>query len=110
MERIINLEIVFQSRASAKARKNIIRRDSIEGPWRNRSVTIATDIRTGPGSGANTGVREMIAETLKRRTKKGELMFYVIAEFERTSGNEIVSKHFKTIAARSEIPVQFRRL
>jgi hypothetical protein len=43
---------------------------------------------------------------LRKHAAKGDFLFYVIAELERRDG----TRHFKTIAPRSEIPVSFRRL
>lgn len=110
MARIVNLQVVFQSQVSRSARKSVIRRYNADGPYRNRTVDIAVDYDAGPGSGANVAIRHIIADTLKKQTHAGELLFYVIATFEHARGQTELSRYFKTIVPRSEIPLSFRRV
>ncbi len=103
MIRIIGLQLILQSRVSPKARKDVVRKTSIDGPYRNRKIIIPADIPTGPDSSANIEVRRVISENLRRSVKKGEEVFYVVAEFERTD-RAGVFRYFKTIAPRTQIP------
>jgi hypothetical protein len=103
MTKIISLEVIFQSRVSPRARKNVVRRDAVEGPYRNRKVTmdLPEALDMGPGSGANIAVRRLVAEEL-RKHKPDENLFYVVAGFEHYEHGR-VSRYFKTIAHRQEI-------
>lgn len=98
--KIVSLKIVLQSRVSKRARKDVIRRGEDDGPFRNREVIIDEIIEAGPGSNANAVVRNMIARVLSTH-KQGEVMFYVVAEFDRGTG---LPRDFKTIVPRSKIP------
>jgi hypothetical protein len=98
--RITQLQIIFQSRVSPKARKNVIRRDDADGPYRNRKVIINKAIPIGPDSGANLETRRLVSQALHQR-KQGENLFYVVAEFDRENGTP---RYFKTIVPRDEIP------
>jgi hypothetical protein len=104
--RIDNLEFVFQHSVTQRATKNVVRRDSSEGPVAIRRVNVGVNILIGPDSGANAEMRRIVFETVKERVGKGELYFYVIARFRKQDD----STHFKTIIPRSEIPIQLRRL
>lgn len=104
MERIIRLEVVFQSRVSLRARKDVVRKDSLDGPYRNRTVEINRNIETGPGSNANHLVRHLVSETLKDR-KSGEIMFYVRALFEHREPRRQAIPYFKTIIPRQSFKV-----
>ena len=111
MIRIINLQLVIQQRCSAKARKSVVRRDSAEGPYRNNKIDVPVDIETGPDSGANLEVRKTVIENLRRNIKPGDILFYVVAEFERSGfGAGELSRYFKTVIPRSEIPLSLRRV
>jgi hypothetical protein len=100
MIKIIELQITLQARVSSRSRKNVIRKDDAEGPFRNRRIDIACDIECGPDSGANLKVRRVVSEQLKKH-KSGEILFYVVAEFDRGSR---IPRYFKTIVPRSQIP------
>jgi hypothetical protein len=110
MLRIINLQITLQQRCSLKARKNVIRRDSIEGPFRNNKIDLPVHIEAGPDSDANLEVRKIVVQALRQYSKPGDMLFYVTAEFERTERAGELSRYFKTIIPRSEIPIQLRRV
>jgi len=108
---ITNLQITLQSRVSERAKRDIVRRDSPDGPYRNRKIYIPVNLPTGPDSGANLAVRRIVVDTLRRRTGKGEFLFYVIAEFKNSTGKGIPAERYtRTIIARSEIPLQLRRV
>ena len=96
--RIINLQFIYQSKVSRRCRKDIVRKRSIDGPFRNREYNYPIDIEVGSGSNANIIIRRIIAEHL-RSAKPEELFFYVVAKFD--TGENIF---FKTIVPRSEIP------
>jgi hypothetical protein len=110
MIRIVNLQLTIQQRCSVKARKSVVRRDSIEGPFRNTKITIPVDVESGPDSGANMEIRRLVVDALRRYTTKGDMLFYVTAEFERTERTGELSRYFKTIIPRSEIPIPLRRV
>lgn len=103
--RIVSLKVVFQRPATKRARKDVVRKRSIDGPYQNREMEIETDITAGAGSDANTQVRRVVYEALKH-AHKGEKVFYVVAEFEQPGEDN----YFKTIVPRSEIPIQLRRV
>ncbi len=96
------LELTFQSPAGRRARKNIVRKESIDGPYRNRKVEILVNVPIGSGSGANIEVRKIIGQNLKK--EKGEILFYVRAEIERIEKRNTY-RYFKTIVARQALPV-----
>lgn len=104
--RIVNLKIILQKSVSKRARKDVVRKQKADGPYRNREISIDTDIETGAGSGANHEARKIIFNALRKGVRSGELLFYVVAEFEEPG----TDNYFKTIVPRSEIPFQLRRL
>lgn len=111
MAKIVNLEITLQSRVSSKARKNVVRKDNLDGPYRNRKIQIPVEIDIGPDSGANLIVRSRVVKALRSHAGKGEILFYVTAEFEGSAQpGKSPERYFKTIIPRSEVPVSFRRV
>ena len=102
MQRIIALYIVFQSPASPRARKNIVRKMSASGPMREREVEVRADIEIGAGSNANSEVRRVLSREIRRNVKAGEAAFYVKAEIERTDRGKL-QHYFKTVVPRSLI-------
>lgn len=108
MDTIIELELTLQSLVSPRARKNIVRRGSPEGSYRNRKFAMPVSIPIGPDSGANLIVRKFVARQIKRHAAKGDILFYVTAKFK--SSRPEISDYFKTIVPRSEIPLPLRRV
>jgi hypothetical protein len=112
VQKITGLKIVFQKRVGPRARKDVVRKNNADGPYRNRELDIPADIEIGPNTGANLAVRRLISEHLK--PKKEEILFYVVAEIDtgkmgkRKRGGKIERyriTYFKTIVPRSAIPV-----
>jgi hypothetical protein len=105
-DRIITIEITFQSHVSRKSRKNVVRKRSLDGPYRNTIITIPADIQTGSDSGANLAVRKIVFEEIKKQRKSvsGELLFYARAEFERAEKRHF-SRYFKTIIPRQKVTI-----
>jgi hypothetical protein len=110
MQKIVALTLVLQARASPKARKNIVRRDNADGPYRNRKIEIPLNQPAGPDSGANLQIRRMITEMLRANVQKGDSLFYVTAEFERERPGADILRYFKTITPRTLIPLSLRRV
>lgn len=101
---IVNLELVIQSPVSNRARKNVVRREKSDGPFRNRSINLKVNIPIGPDSGANFELRRAVAGAVKQFATAEDYTFYVVAEFKREDN----TRHFKTVVGRTQIPLQFR--